>query len=188
MSGPDKNTYADKPLDASGSGQQRMVSADARRNQGQVGAYTTESGTPLAFSGDDEALFVKVIRDVNGPVAVSDIPQDAIDGNGTGVLICALCPASLRELWVTDARDTSQETPDPRWLMMFDATVAPTAGDIPAYAPIRICTNSTTSVDEIDEPLGFVNGIVLALSTTSQNYTAITPAADYSITARVLGD
>jgi len=181
----DKIPYADQPLDSSGSGQERMLSADARRGTGQVVAYLTPEGTPVAWTGTEDAPLVRILEDVPGLVAVSDIPQD--DPDGDGVLICATCPAALHEAWVTDSRDTSGGTPAPRWLLLFDRTDAPADGDIPSYAPIRICTAATTSIDEIQVPLQFVKGIVLAISTSANFYTAITPEDTYAITARVLG-
>ena len=187
MGAIDKIPYGNQPLDSSGDGQSRMISADARRGVGQMMAYSGPDGTPLAVTGDEQAMFVRILEEVPGIVAVSDIPQDAIGGNGSGVLRCALCPASLHEAWVTDSRDTSGGTPSARWLLLFDRTTAPSAGDIPSYAPIRLCAGSTTSIDELHAPLGFTTGIVLAISTTANQYTAIVAAADYAITARVLG-
>jgi hypothetical protein len=180
VSGIDKIPYAGQPLDASGSGQQRMATADSRRNQGHTLAYLSPSGTPLAWTGDDQAPFVRVLQEVPGLVSVSVIPTE--ETTSDGVLVCALCPAALHELWANDSRADRSVA---RWIQFFDRTDAPSAGMQPAVAAIRLCTQ--TYVGYIDVPLGFVTGIVVAISSTANIYTAIAPADDFAITARVLG-
>jgi hypothetical protein len=111
---------------------------------------------------------------------VSVIPTD--DDLSDGVLIAATVAAELHEAWANDSRDDTTET---RWLQLFDRKDAPSAGDQPSYAAIKLC--SVASYNFIEAPLLFTKGIVIAISSTPNIYTAITEAADFAITARVLG-
>ncbi len=180
----DVSPYQNEPLTNANAGVAgaRLASGDARRRApSTILGYLGPSGNPIALTGDEEAPFVKIIFDVPSLTPVSDIPQNTDGANGKGVLVASTIASSLHDFWVTDSR---ADTTAPRWIMLFDSEKAPTAGAVPSYAPIALC--KTTGFDYDDAPWGFARGIVIAISTTSQAYTAITPAIDYSITARVL--
>lgn len=176
--------YQNAPLtsaDAGVAGERRMA-GDSRRTVGARGtpmSYLGPDGNPLAVTGDQEAPFFKIIFDVPALTPVSSIPSDA-ENLGDGVLVASQIASSLHDGWVTDSRE---DTTDPRWILLFDDDVAPTAGDAPSYAPIALCR--TTSIEYDMAPWGFTRGIVIAISSTANVYTAITPANDYAITVRV---
>ncbi len=174
----DRIPYRNAPLQAAT--QQRKLDADSRINEGRLAGYMGPDGKTYAWTGDREAPYVKILQDPPAIVAVSDIPQD--DPLGDGVLIASLSASSLHEAWANDSRE---DTTEPRWLQLFDRVDAPTTGTtIPSYAAIRLC--GTASYDFIVAPLQFNTGIVVAISSTPNIYTAIAAASDYAITARVL--
>lgn len=175
--------YADQPLDGDRSGQERRLSADSRLGEGAVIAYLGPDGKPLAATGDREAPFVKPIFDVPGLLEVSAIPQS----NAAGVMVAATVCASMHSGWVQDERDpNANPQPADRWLQLFNDSSAPTAGAIPFLAPIRVPAGKLVSIDWTVAPIRFTKGIVLALSTTPNAYSAIAAASDYAMTARVL--
>ena len=179
MADQDDIPYADQPLSV---GKARRLASDARINEGQLLAYLGPNGTPLALTGDEVAPFVRVIYEPPGLTPVSVIPTVAT----TPLLVAAVINAELHEAWVTDSRDPLT-LPAARWIQLFDRVDAPTAGDVPSYAPIGMCTGGTTGLDFIEAPLLFTKGIVIALSSTPNIYTAIADSTDFAITARVLG-
>lgn len=179
MADQDDIPYANKPLEV---GRARRLASDARVNEGQLQSYLGPNGTPLAVTGDEQAMFVRLIYEPPNLTAVSVIPTVATPG----LLIAAVINASLHEAWITDSRDPLT-LPDARWILLFDRKTAPTAGLVPSYTPIGMCTGGTTPLDFIEAPLLFETGIVIALSSTPNTYTAIADATDFAITARVLG-
>lgn len=177
----DNIPYGNQPLDATGTGQARALSADARRGEGNVLAYLDPSGNRLAWTGDESAPFVRVLKSVPGLVAVTDV------ANGVGVLIAAVVAASLHEAWVTDFRSTSG-SPSPRWVQLFDGQAIPSTGAVPSYAPIPLPAGDIAYLGFLDAPLGFNSGIVIAISSSAGTYTPLGKVTDYAITARVLGE
>lgn len=177
MADQDDIPYANKPLEV---GQARRLASDARVNEGQLGSYLGPMGTPLAHTGDDLAMFVRPIYVPPALFPVSLIPTEEVPSDG--VLIAATVNAELHECWANDSRDDTSEA---RWLLLFDRKIAPTAGLQPSYTAIKLC--GVSSYDFIQVPLLFATGIVIAISSTPNIYTAIADASDFSITARVLG-
>jgi len=175
----DRIPYRNAPLTAATA--QRKMRGDARIAEGELVSYLGPDGGMLAWGGDREAPYVKVLQDPPALFTVSLIPLAAAPV--VGVMIASLIPASLHEAWATDERDVDLN-PAPRWLLVFDRIDAPNAGDQPAIAALRIC--GTCSYDFIEAPLQFNTGIVFAISTTPNIYTAIVAASDFAITARVL--
>lgn len=178
MADQDDIPYANEPYDGSGPSRTRRLSSDARIGEGQLLAYIGPTGTPLALTGDEQAPFVRVLEIPPGLTPVSLIPTS----NNAGVLVAATVNAELHEVWANDSRE---DTTEARWLLLFDRATAPTAGLQPSYAAIKLC--AVASYDFIEAPLLFTTGIVIAISSTPNIYTAIAPASDFAITARVLG-
>lgn len=109
------------------------------------------------------------------PLDVSLIPQVA----NAGVLIVSAVPAELFDGWVGDFQQVEQ-----RYLLAFDRVDAPTPGAVPAIAAIPVLDFMDYDFSTSAGPRAFTVGIVLALSTTPNQYTAIASADDFAITAR----
>lgn len=183
MSEQDQIPYGDEPFDASKSAQLRRLNSGARIGEGNLASYTDPSGRRLAWTGDEEAPFVKVLYRPPGIYAVSAIPQAA----ASGVLVASVVGSALHEAWITDSRDpNANPTPAQRWIQLFDLQAAPAGNAIPTYAPIAMCTGSTISISFVQAPLGFAQGIVIAISSTPNKYTAIAASQDWAITARIV--
>jgi hypothetical protein len=110
------------------------------------------------------------------PLTINLIPQAA----DAGVLVVSAVPSELFEAWVGDF-----QTALTRYLLVFNKIAAPAANDVPDLAAIPIdggWMNYDFTTDA--GPEVFTVGIVLALSSTPNKYTAIVAAADFAITAR----
>lgn len=147
-----------------------------------------DPGVPAVGQSDNQRLLTDeygrlVVIEAPAPPSPTSLPLTSNlipQANDAGVLVVATVPAALYEAWVGDFQSALV-----RYLLVFDDNLAPAPNDIPAIAAIPI-DGGWMNYDFTTEagPETFTTGIVLALSSTPNKYTAIAPASDFAITAR----
>lgn len=166
-----------------GLGLLRRLRQDVRRGAGQVMAYLDETGGSVAWTGDEEAPYVKAVpetpRVVNlipviGQSAVPLVPEyQVFEG-----------PGRVVEVWAVDLRDQSLSPPT-IYLQMFDQVEAPISGDVPVVTALPVCR--VASYEWANGAAFLVGrGLWVALSSTAQAYAPLAPTLEFSITSRVL--
>lgn len=166
-----------------GLGLLRRLRQDVRRGAGQVMAYLDETGGSVAWTGDEEAPYVKAVPET--PRVVNLIPRIGQSGVPIVPIMQAFTgPGRVVEVWATDLRDQSLSPPT-IYLQLFDSEEAPQAGDVPTVTALPLCR--VASYEWANGAAFLVgDGLWVALSSTGQAYTPLPPTTDFSITARVL--
>lgn len=166
-----------------GLGLLRRLRADVRRGVGNVLGYLDETGNAIAWTGDEEAPYVKAVPEVPRisnlipRIGQSAVPLVPLYQVFTG-------PGRVVEVWAVDLRDQSLSPPT-IYLQLFDSEEEPQAGDVPTVTALPLCR--VASYEWANGAAFLVgDGLWVALSSTGQAYTPLAPTTDFSITARVL--
>lgn len=161
-----------------GLGLLRRLRADVRRGVGGVLGYLDETGSAIAWTGDEEAPYVKEVpispRVVNlNPSAGAAVPlYQVLEGRGRVV-----------EVWAIDLRDQSL-SPATIYLQIFDQLAEPQAGDLPAVTALPLC--QVAAYEWASTAQLFENGLWVGLSSTALSYTPLVASQEFAITTRVL--
>jgi hypothetical protein len=161
-----------------GLGLLRRLRADARA-LGTIASYLDETGRALAWSGDEEAPYVKTVP--TAPVIKNQIPNPQV------AVVPGLQALSSRgrvvEVIALDLRDQTLSPPT-IYLQLFDTAEAAQAGDVPMITALPLCT--TASYEWVVDALLLENGLYVALSSTALVFTPLAASVEFSLSARVL--
>lgn len=154
----------------------RRARTDIRTSIGQVVAYLDSAGIAQAWTGDDDAPYVK-----NVPQTPRVRLLNPADAAAVPLLECFVGPGRLFEAWATDLRAQSP-TPATLYLQIFDSATAPVSGATePTVSAIPICSSYEWTYDA----LIIQNGCWVAVSSTALVYTAVAANQEFTLTARV---
>lgn len=175
---PDRIRALELSLPGLGAGLRRLRT-DIRNSLGQIASYLDASGMAQAWTGDDEAPYVK-----NVPQTPRVVLLNPAAGVEVPLLQCFTGPGRLLEAWALDLRDQSQSPPD-IYLQLFDSLAAPVSGTTePTVTAIPLC--EVAEYEWTYDAFLCSNGCWVALSSTALVYTAIAASQEFSITARVI--
>lgn len=175
---PDRIRALELSLPGLGAGLRRLR-ADVRNSLGQIAAYLDASGQAQAWTGDDDAPYVK-----NVPQTPRVVLLNPADAAAVPLMQCFVGPGRLLETWALDLRDQSQSPPD-IYLQIFDRAEAPVSGTTePTVTALPLC--EVAEYEWTYDAFLIQNGLWVALSSTALVYTALASSQEFSITARVI--
>lgn len=156
----------------------RLGRKDGRDEGAQPIGYLDETGRPQAWTGDEQAPYVKTVplipRIVNqNPAAVAAVPG----------LQAIAQRARVIEVFALDLRDQSLNPPR-IYLQLFDAASTPTAGTEPMVTALPLCI--TAAYEWAYDVVLVENGLYVALSSTALTFTPLAASQEFSLTARFL--
>lgn len=149
-----------------------------QRGDGQVVSYLDETGLALAWTGDEEAPYVKIVPQL--PRVRNLIPSNAAL---VPELQAFVGPGRAIEIFAVDLRDQTQ-SPPVYYLQAHDSKAAPVAGATPAVTALPLC--QAAMYEWTDTAQTFTQGLWVTISSTPLTYTPVVANQQFSITARVV--
>lgn len=172
------NRVAGLELGVPGLATARLGRKDARDEGAHPIGYLDETGRPQAWTGDEEAPYVKTV-----PLIPRIVNQNPAEGAEVPGLQAIAQRARVIEVFALDLRDQSQSPPT-IYLQIFDSVSTPPPGTQPMLTAMPLC--STAGYEWAHDVVLVTHGLYVALSSTALTFTPLAASQEFSITARFL--